>query len=109
MHAISLEGVSCTFPARGGQGAYTAMRDVNLQVAAGEFVSIVGPTGCGKSTLLNVAAGLLAPSAGVARGGLGFRSTNTVPVLPVEPLPEPMKDTTLATSGSDCTIELSAS
>jgi NitT/TauT family transport system ATP-binding protein len=33
-------------------------------VAAGEFVSVVGPTGCGKSTLLNVAAGLLAPSAG---------------------------------------------
>ncbi len=31
---------------------------------AGEFVSVVGPTGCGKSTLLNVAAGLLAPSAG---------------------------------------------
>jgi NitT/TauT family transport system ATP-binding protein len=32
--------------------------------AAGEFVSIVGPTGCGKSTLLNAAAGLLVPSAG---------------------------------------------
>ena len=35
-----------------------------LHVADGEFVAIVGPTGCGKSTLLNVAAGLIAPSAG---------------------------------------------
>jgi NitT/TauT family transport system ATP-binding protein len=37
-----------------------------LSVADGEFVAIVGPTGCGKSTLLNVAAGLIAPSAGSA-------------------------------------------
>ncbi|HSN32069.1 MAG TPA: ABC transporter ATP-binding protein, partial [Ideonella sp.] len=44
---------------------YTAVRDVTLEVGAGEFVSVVGPTGCGKSTLLNVAAGLLAPSSGV--------------------------------------------
>ena len=35
-----------------------------LNVADGEFVAIVGPTGCGKSTLLNIAAGLMAPSAG---------------------------------------------
>ena len=36
----------------------------SLDVADGEFVAIVGPTGCGKSTLLNIAAGLIAPSAG---------------------------------------------
>jgi NitT/TauT family transport system ATP-binding protein len=40
------------------------VRDVTLDIAPGEFVSVVGPTGCGKSTLLNVAAGLLEPSAG---------------------------------------------
>jgi len=80
MHAISLEGVGCTFPARSGQGAYTAVRDVHLQVAAGEFVSVVGPTGCGKSTLLNMAAGLLTPSTGVVRifgeplGGINARA-----------------------------------
>jgi NitT/TauT family transport system ATP-binding protein len=43
---------------------YTAVERASLTVGDGEFVSIVGPTGCGKTTLLNVAAGLIAPSAG---------------------------------------------
>lgn len=43
---------------------YTAVAETTLEVGAGEFVSVVGPTGCGKSTLLNVAAGLLEPSSG---------------------------------------------
>ncbi|MBK1687422.1 ABC transporter ATP-binding protein [Rubrivivax gelatinosus] len=63
--ALVLRGVSCTFVSRHAPGQrYTAVRDVDLGVGAGEFVSVVGPTGCGKSTLLNVAAGLLAPSTG---------------------------------------------
>ena len=63
--ALALAGVACTFVDRNDPGQrYTAVRDVSLAVAAGEFVSVVGPTGCGKSTLLNVAAGLLAPSTG---------------------------------------------
>lgn len=63
--ALVLRGVSCTFVSRHAPGQrYTAVRDVDLKVGAGEFVSVVGPTGCGKSTLLNVAAGLLAPSTG---------------------------------------------
>ncbi len=63
--ALSLANVSCTFVSKDDPGQrYTAVRDVNLSVGAGEFVSVVGPTGCGKSTLLNVAAGLLAPSTG---------------------------------------------
>lgn len=63
--ALQLSGVSCTFvsPDQPTQ-RYTAVRDVELTVAAGEFVSVVGPTGCGKSTLLNVGAGLLQPSTG---------------------------------------------
>jgi NitT/TauT family transport system ATP-binding protein len=64
---LSLQGVSCTFAARAGGAGYTAVSGVNLDVAEGEFVAVVGPTGCGKSTLLNVAAGLLAPTAGSVR------------------------------------------
>jgi NitT/TauT family transport system ATP-binding protein len=64
--AVSLERITCTFAAKGG-GSYTAVKDVDLSVADGEFVSVVGPTGCGKSTLLNVAAGLLKPSSGLTR------------------------------------------
>ena len=62
--ALRLEGVTCTFPARSGSAAYTAVEGVNLDVGNGEFVAVVGPTGCGKSTLLNVASGLAAPSRG---------------------------------------------
>ncbi len=64
--AVSLEKITCTFAAKGG-GSYTAVKDVDLAIADGEFVSVVGPTGCGKSTLLNVAAGLLRPSSGHVR------------------------------------------
>jgi NitT/TauT family transport system ATP-binding protein len=63
--ALALERITCAFAAKArGAPPYTAIKDVTLSVAQGEFVSVVGPTGCGKSTLLNVAAGLLAPSAG---------------------------------------------
>ena len=63
--ALALEGVACTFASRDDPSQrYTAVQDVTLTVAEGEFVAVVGPTGCGKSTLLNVAAGLLAPSVG---------------------------------------------
>jgi NitT/TauT family transport system ATP-binding protein len=47
-----------------GTGTVTALRDINITINAGEFVSFVGPSGCGKSTLLNIIAGLLGPSAG---------------------------------------------
>jgi NitT/TauT family transport system ATP-binding protein len=41
-----------------------AVRDVNLSLGEGEFVSLLGPSGCGKSTLLRMIAGLGAPSSG---------------------------------------------
>jgi NitT/TauT family transport system ATP-binding protein len=61
--AVHLDRITCTFAGKGGE-SYTAVKDVTLSIAEGEFVSVVGPTGCGKSTLLNVAAGLLKPSSG---------------------------------------------
>jgi NitT/TauT family transport system ATP-binding protein len=66
--ALLLDHVTCAFASREKSGKrYTAVKDATLTVAAGEFVSVVGPTGCGKSTLLNVAAGLLQPSSGNVR------------------------------------------
>jgi NitT/TauT family transport system ATP-binding protein len=63
--ALVLQDVACTFVSKDNPGQrYTAVEKVDLTVAAGEFVSVVGPTGCGKSTLLNVGAGLLLPSTG---------------------------------------------
>ena len=63
--ALALDCITCTFISNDDPNQrYTAVKDVTLAVAPGEFVSVVGPTGCGKSTLLNVGAGLLAPSSG---------------------------------------------
>jgi len=61
--AVKLAGIDITFHLKGGS-RYQAVKGIDLSVAPGEFVSVVGPTGCGKSTLLNAAAGLLTPSAG---------------------------------------------
>ncbi len=66
--ALELADVTCTFVSREDRSQrYTAVRDVTLSIAPGEFVSVVGPTGCGKSTLLNVGAGLLEPSRGTVQ------------------------------------------
>jgi NitT/TauT family transport system ATP-binding protein len=61
--AVALREVAVAFRLADG-AVYTAVESASLTVGDGEFVAIVGPTGCGKSTLLNVAAGLIAPSAG---------------------------------------------
>jgi NitT/TauT family transport system ATP-binding protein len=48
----------------GPTGDLGALRDINLSIGRGEFVSVIGPSGSGKSTLLRVIAGLLRPTAG---------------------------------------------
>jgi NitT/TauT family transport system ATP-binding protein len=61
--AIELRGVTKRFATQGG-APYTALRDLDLTVAPGEFCAVVGPTGCGKSTTLTLVSGLERPSAG---------------------------------------------
>ncbi|MCT2276415.1 ABC transporter ATP-binding protein [Micromonospora chalcea] len=59
---IRLSGVSRTFDGRSGQ--VEALRGIDLDVAEGEFVAVLGRSGCGKSTLLRMIAGLLPVSGG---------------------------------------------
>ncbi|MEU4776174.1 ABC transporter ATP-binding protein [Micromonospora sp. NPDC023644] len=59
---IQLSGVSRTFDGRSGR--VEALRGIDLDVAAGEFVAVLGRSGCGKSTLLRLIAGLLPVSEG---------------------------------------------
>lgn len=47
-----------------GKNTVAALKDVNLEISAGEFIAVLGPSGCGKSTLLHVMSGLEAPSSG---------------------------------------------
>jgi NitT/TauT family transport system ATP-binding protein len=61
--AIELRGVTKRFTTPSGS-VYTALKDLDLQVAPGEFCAIVGPTGCGKSTTLTLVSGLERPSVG---------------------------------------------
>jgi len=45
-------------------GRYAVLRDINLEIKQGEFISLIGHSGCGKSTLLNIIAGLEKASRG---------------------------------------------
>jgi putative ABC transport system ATP-binding protein len=59
---VSLRGVGKTFP--GAAGPFAALVDIDLEVARGEFVAVVGQSGSGKSTLLNLLAGIDRPTSG---------------------------------------------
>jgi NitT/TauT family transport system ATP-binding protein len=64
-HAARVAHVSKSFPAPGAPGGQQlVLDDITLDVAPGEFVTLLGASGCGKSTLLNLVAGLDAPSTG---------------------------------------------
>ena len=61
--AVRAVGVGRVFGVRRGQDVI-ALDDVDLEIAEGEFVSLIGPSGCGKSTLLRIVADLDAPTSG---------------------------------------------
>lgn len=56
--SVSLRNVSRTF------GEHVALHPMNLEIPAGEFVSLLGPSGCGKTTTLRIVAGLESPDDG---------------------------------------------
>ena len=59
---LELKDISMVFSRRGQR--FQALRDVSIQVAAGQFISIVGASGCGKTTLLRIVDGLTTPTRG---------------------------------------------
>ncbi|WP_294643533.1 ABC transporter ATP-binding protein [uncultured Aureimonas sp.] len=71
MAPLSLSGVQKSY------GAHAVIKDVDLDIADGEFVILVGPSGCGKSTLLRMIAGLEKITGGDIR--IGGRAVNDVP------------------------------
>jgi NitT/TauT family transport system ATP-binding protein len=80
--AVRVEGVSQVF----GRGTPPVLDGVDLTVAPGEFVCLLGASGCGKSTLLNLVAGLLEPTAGrievsAERPALMFQEAALLPWL----------------------------
>src|SRR5262245_23381980 len=60
---IAIDHVSKTYSSNGG--TVTALHEVSLSIAPGEFVSLIGPSGCGKSTLMRLIGDLDQPSSGV--------------------------------------------
>jgi len=82
--SVELTGVGKTFGT--GGGAITALRGIDLRVAHGEFVCLLGASGCGKSTLLNLLSGLDEPSTGTvtvntARPSFMFQDAALMPWL----------------------------
>ena len=74
---LDISHIDMVFPT--DSGSFTALKDVDLKLKKGEFVSLIGHSGCGKSTVLNVVAGLCQAT----RGGVVLNGKEVI-----EPGPE---------------------
>lgn len=83
---LLLRGVSKSF--RQGRQALLVLQPLDLEVARGEFVSLIGPSGCGKSTLFNIIAGLEQPDSGslAIDGDSGLSRRGRTGYMPQQPL-----------------------
>lgn len=83
---LLLQGVTKSF--RQGRQALATLDAVDLEVAQGEFVSLIGPSGCGKSTLFTIIAGLERPDAGelAIDGDRDSQRTGKAGYMPQQPL-----------------------
>ena len=63
---IHIANLEKRFKSRSGE-IVNALTNINLDIRAGEFISVVGPSGCGKTTLLRILAGLETMTSGVAQ------------------------------------------
>ena len=60
---VQIENVQMSFETK--QGTFVALKNIDLNINRGEFITLIGHSGCGKSTLLNLIAGLLMPTNGI--------------------------------------------
>lgn len=93
---LSLQGVSKSFAKVDEDGITHALKNINLEMESGEWISLVGASGCGKSTLLRLVAGLILPTTGVIsvngiqvekpgpERGMVFQKSTLFPWLTVE-------------------------
>lgn len=78
MSGVTLNQVGLTYP-----DGFTALREIHLQIADGEFVALIGPSGSGKTSLLRLVAGFLAPTEGTISIG-GTEVASPAKALPPE-------------------------
>lgn len=81
-YCVTLEHIGVTF-----KNNAKILRDINLNIKKGEFVSLIGRSGCGKTTLLKVISGLIKPDSGTINvtqhQAIGFQDARLIPWLPV--------------------------